>query len=138
MRVVDIYKVAGILVRGRKTLVVRAHKDARTFMTPGGKPELNESALDTLRRELKEELGVDKIEASPELLGSFQQEAFNKPGKLVRIDAYLVREFSPEPKPSQEIAEIRWVTSSEAAMMDLAHIFKHDIIPILVEKGLID
>jgi len=138
MRVVDIYKVAGILVRERKTLVVRAHKDARTFMTPGGKPESNESTLDTLRRELGEELGVDKIEASPELLGSFQQEAFNKPGKLVQIDAYLVREFSPEPKPSQEIVEIRWVTSSEAASMNLAHIFKHDIIPILVKKGLID
>jgi len=107
-------------------------------MTPGGKPEPDELALDTLRRELNEELGVDKIEAYPELLGSFQQEAFNKPGKLVQIDAYLIKEFSPEPVPSQEIEEILWVTSREARLMDLAHIFKHNIIPVLVEKGHID
>ena len=133
----DIYKVAGILVRDRRTLIVRSHKDTG-FMTPGGKPESGETELDTLRRELNEELAIVANVDTVEKLGTFTQEAFNKPGKFVQIDAYLVTDHAGEPAASNEIAEIRWITSEEAKDIELAHVFAHEIIPILVKKGLID
>jgi ADP-ribose pyrophosphatase YjhB (NUDIX family) len=51
------YRVAGIALDGDRVLLVRADGYDFWFM-PGGRGELLEPARDTLRREMRAELGV--------------------------------------------------------------------------------
>jgi 8-oxo-dGTP diphosphatase len=128
-----------MLVRDKRTLVVRSAKDPTTFMTAGGKPEGDETELETLSRELEEELGIT-IDVSKGILkfGTYTQAAFNKPGKYVQIDAFIVTDFSGEPSPQSEIDEIRWVDSTDLGTIDLASVVKKYIIPEMAEKGFIN
>ncbi len=60
-------KVGGVILKGKKLLVVRKRtKDNREeYIIPGGKREGNESDFETLKRELSEEIQVELIETSP-------------------------------------------------------------------------
>ncbi len=135
----DIYKVCGMIVKNRRTLVARSIKDPTTFMTVSGKPEGDETELETLIRELDEEVGITlSATNNPVKIGTYTQEAFNKPGKIAQIDAYVITDYEGEPKPQAEIVDIRWVNSSEATTMDLASVVKTRIIPDMAKQGLID
>ncbi len=59
---------------------------------PGGKLEGNESVYEALRRELREELGIDVQRAVPFKLLDYQYE-----DKCVRLDVWRVLEFRGEP-----------------------------------------
>lgn len=65
-----------------RVLVVRK-RGTRFFMLPGGKAERGERPLDTLRRELHEELDLQLAEADFQPLGHFQAPAANEPGHQV-------------------------------------------------------
>ena len=53
-----VYRVAGIALRPGEVLIHRAETDD-FWALPGGRVEFFESSLDTLKREMQEELGVD-------------------------------------------------------------------------------
>ena len=55
-------RIAGIIIKENKLLLLkgRGHKH---LWTPGGKLEKGETDKECLKRELKEEIGVDLIEA---------------------------------------------------------------------------
>ena len=57
---------------GRLLLVRKTGTTA--FMQPGGKPELGESASQTLSRELAEELGIEGVPLRPLLTGTYEDE----------------------------------------------------------------
>ncbi len=52
------YRIVGVAVVGGRVLLHRAERDA-FWSLPGGRAELGEPAEQTLRRELREELGVE-------------------------------------------------------------------------------
>ncbi len=52
------YRIAGVAIRDGKVLVQEPEKGGYYFL-PGGRAELQESAGETLRREMQEELHVD-------------------------------------------------------------------------------
>ena len=56
-------KVGGIILKDKKILVERKNNNKEECIIPGGKRENNETDLETLKRELKEELSVDLIYA---------------------------------------------------------------------------
>jgi 8-oxo-dGTP pyrophosphatase MutT (NUDIX family) len=100
--------VAAVITdRHGHVLLVRKRGSA-TFIQPGGKREAGEAALQTLARELREELGVRLVEASAQRLGSFEDVAINEPGRRVRAEVYRVQ-VQGEPMPGAEIEELRWM-----------------------------
>jgi 8-oxo-dGTP diphosphatase len=74
---------------------------------PGGKLEADEDRLEGLKRELREELGIEAHRASP--LISYQHQYAER---LVFLDLWLVHEYSGEPQPFDAQA-LRWVTLDE-------------------------
>ena len=61
--------VAAVIVDRRGRVLLVRKRGSATFIQPGGKREPGETALQTLARELREELGVRLQPAGAELLG---------------------------------------------------------------------
>lgn len=128
-------KLALVLVKDRKQLVVRS-KGKAAFFTPGGKREAGESDEAALIRECKEELTVDLKADTIKAYGVFQAQAFGKPeGTMVRMTCYSAL-FDGELQASQEIEELRWVDSSVSP--ELLSVTGVMILNDLKAKNLID
>ncbi len=105
-----IYKVGLANFKDGKMLMARSiGKDV--FYCAGGKFEKGESDIDCLKREIKEELGVELDEKSIKFLKQFEDVAHGKPDTRVNIKMYEA-ELLSEPKPNQEIEEIRYLDST--------------------------
>ena len=96
-----IYKVGLAHFKDGKILMTRSiGKDV--FYCAGGKFEEGESDIACLKREVKEELGVELDDASIKFLKTFEDVAHGKVDMRVNIKMYSANLLS-EPKPSQEI-----------------------------------
>ena len=132
----SIHKAAAVIIVDRKLLVEKSvGKDF--FVAPGGKLEQNESSLQALVRELKEELTITVIEENCNFVESYYAAAANTPEKNLRMDVYLVSSWGGEIK-ANEGQEIAWIDSSNQLNLPIGSIFKNDVIPLLLDKGLID
>ncbi len=110
MTVID--KVAFLYLQDGKILSTRS-KGKDKYYIPGGKREAGESDIETLVREVKEELSVDIIESSAKLYGVFEAQAHGKTeGVIVKMTCYTA-EFAGELKADSEIAEIIWLTTAD-------------------------
>lgn len=133
----DIHKAAGIIIRDRKILVCRAlGKDY--FISPGGSIEDSETAKQALIRELMEELQIKVNEGDLENYDTFTAKAAGDESKMIMMDVFTVQNFQGEPKPDNEVEEIRWITSDIPSGMKVGSIFEHLVIPALKQQGLID
>ena len=110
MAVID--KVAFLYLQNGKILSTRS-KGKDKYYIPGGKREAGESDIETLAREVIEELSVDIIESSAKLYGVFEAQAHGKAeGVIVKMTCYTA-EFTGELKADSEIAEIVWLTTAD-------------------------
>ena len=110
MTVID--KVAFLYLQDGKILSTRS-KGKDKYYIPGGKREAGESDIETLVREVKEELSVDIIESSAKLYGVFEAQAHGKAeGVIVKMTCYTA-EFDGALKADSEIAEIVWLTTAD-------------------------
>lgn len=80
---------------------------------PGGKLDPGEPRFEGLRRELKEELGVEILSAIP--LVSYEHQY---PGKRVLLDLWRVAEYLGIPE-SREGQQLRWVAVADLGNADL-------------------
>lgn len=104
-----IEKIAWILLRDGAILSTRsAGKDA--YYIPGGKREPGESDLDTLVREVREELSVSIVAHTATHAGTFEAQAHGHPdGTLVRMTCYT-GDYEGELRADSEIEEVAWLT----------------------------
>ena len=110
MAVID--KVAFLYLQDGKILSTRS-KGKDKYYIPGGKREAGETDIETLVREVKEELSVDIIESSAKLYGVFEAQAHGKAeGVIVKMTCYTA-EFDGALKADSEIAEIVWLTTAD-------------------------
>lgn len=105
-------KIAWIHLNDGKILSTRSRgKDV--YYIPGGKREPGESDLDTLVREIDEELAVAIVPATAAHMGTFQSQAHgHADGVMVRMACYTA-EFSGSPAAAGEIEEIVWLAYAD-------------------------
>ena len=54
------------------------------------------------------------------------------------MKVWLVKRWAGEPKPNSEVEEIAWIVSGNPENISIGSIFLKDVIPRLVDMGLID
>ncbi len=114
---VVIHVVAGALFDSSGNVLI-AERPAGKHMAgkwefPGGKAGPGEAALDALRRELREELGVETATAEP--LIAYEHVY---PDRTVLLDLWRVTRYSGVPE-SREGQQLRWVSMSRLGEVDL-------------------
>ncbi|WP_307220149.1 NUDIX domain-containing protein [Microbacterium sp. SORGH_AS_0888] len=109
------------------TLVVRKH-GASVFQQPGGKPDPGETPVETVRREVAEEIGVHADLEDYEPLGRFSDAAANEPGHRVVADAFRLRIRHDQAAAAAEIAELRWVAPDEVDSVPLAPLSRRHLL----------
>jgi len=132
----DIYKAAGVIVQNKQLLVARS-KGKTHFFAPGGKIEGDETFEEALIRELKEELKMDIKAGDYELFGSFDAEADDKPGVQLHMTTFLIKRYDGILEPDNEIEELCWVDTKNMDVIPMGSIFKHEVLPRLIARGLV-
>ncbi|QKW38809.1 NUDIX domain-containing protein [Actinomadura sp. NAK00032] len=105
-------KIAWIHLDSGKILSTRSQgKDV--YYIPGGKREEGETDLDTLIREIDEELAIAIVPDTATHVGTFRAQAHgHAAGVTVQMTCYTA-DHRGEPTPSSEIAELVWLTYAD-------------------------
>lgn len=105
-------KIAWIHLQDGRVLSTRS-RGKTTWYLPGGKRDPGESDLETLAREVREELDVSVDVSKAKLLGVFEAQAHgHAPGVMVRMTCYTAP-YQGELAPSSEIEELAWFTFAD-------------------------
>ncbi len=119
-------KLAWVEVKDSKLLCVRS-KGKKLFYLPGGKREVGESDPQALIREIREELGVELVPDSMNLIGSFEAPADSQLSSvLVRLRCYTAN-YTGALQPQSEIEEMAWIAFTEQHKASVATqtVFQH-------------
>jgi 8-oxo-dGTP pyrophosphatase MutT (NUDIX family) len=107
-------KIAWLRVEDGRILSTRSRgKDV--WYLPGGKRDPGETDVETLVREIREELAVTIDPASAVHAGTFEAQAHGQAaGVLVRMTCYAA-DYDGTLTPSSEIEELAWLTYADRA-----------------------
>lgn len=116
--------VGAVIVQNKKALVtVRAREPEKGRIdVPGGFLDIGEHPVDGILREAKEELGVEiEVVRGPVLLATH---TYGADGNYVLAIGFEARIVAGEPNPTDDVAEVRWVSAEELDGIDFA--WEHD------------
>ncbi len=102
-------RIAGIIIKDDKLLLLKG-KGYDYFWTPGGKISGEESDEECLKRELKEEMGVNLV--SMKFFKEYDGVSFFNPNIKQKQVVYLI-EIGGEIKPDAEIESFVWVSKED-------------------------
>jgi len=126
--------VAAAIIRDRKLLLVSKQAAPDVFYLPGGKPEPGEETLETLVRELCEELGATMLDSEP-LTVVHEEAALERVPMVMHVYRCTIETAI---EPQAEIAALAWVgTDGPPAPGLLAPAIGRHVLPFLVALGLV-
>ena len=104
--------VAWVRVTDGRILCARSRgKDV--FYIPGGKREAGETEVDTLLREIKEELAVDLLPDTARHIGTYQEQAHAQGDGVDVVMSCYTADHQGTPAASSEIEELAWLGYAE-------------------------
>lgn len=118
------HTVRAIILKDKQILLVTGH-GADFYWTPGGGVEKGESIVQTLHREIKEELGVAIKSYSPYYSYIYENQ---------KVDNFLVT-ITGEIKVSEEITGFTWYSSQSSVKPSNG--FMNALMPKLVREHLL-
>jgi 8-oxo-dGTP diphosphatase len=124
-----IHIAAALIADDRGRLLLVRKTGTRWFMQAGGKIEEGETALDALKRELLEEIGLSLNEGDARYLGRFAAPSANEADCIVEAEIFHVR-MQHTPTVRLEIEEAVWVEDWEAEQMPLAPLTRFHVLPL--------
>lgn len=125
-------KVAWVHIENRRLLVGR-NRGATRFYLPGGGREAGESDMQTLAREVLEELDVTIDINTATHVGTYQARRDGRDDYLVFVTYTAQHHGTVEPKA--EVEELAWVTSVEGYLVTDA---ERQLMETLVARGVLD
>lgn len=122
---------AALLLNADKDLLVVRKKKSKFYMLPGGKVEFMESHIQTLLRELKEELDLEFAAEDFKYLGQHETKAVNEANTIVQGNIFILQkpvEFLPLAKA--ELGEVKFIQRNDYRHYQLAHLLQEFALPI--------
>jgi nucleoside triphosphatase len=121
--------VGALIVNDKKQiLLTKSHKWKNRFTIPGGHVELGETTEEALKREIKEEVGLDikpiRFLLMQEVIYS---EEFYKPKHFIFLDYLCEAETTDVKLNKNEIQEFIWVNPRKALGMNVDTFTKRTI-----------
>ena len=115
---------AAIVHKGRALVTQRAREPEKgRFDVPGGFLRPDEEPIEGLKREVREELGVE-IETRIDECISMMPHTYGPEGDWVLALGFKARLVSGDPTPADDVAAFKWVTTEDLDGLDFA--WPHD------------
>ena len=122
--------VAALVTDSENRVLLVRKRETDAFMQPGGKTEPNETEIETLRREILEELGCEIEADTAHHEGRFIEVAANEPGFEIEAEIYRVQ-LSGSPYAQAEIAEIVWMPANNPEGLPLAPLTENCVLALV-------
>jgi nucleoside triphosphatase len=118
-----------------KLFLMRSHKWRDGWVVPGGHIELGERMVDALRREVREETGLEIYDIRFLLFQEFiYDEAFWERQHFIFFD-YACRTDMGEARLNEEAQEYRWVSVEQALAMPIDAYTRRAIEKYIEQQG---
>ena len=124
-------RIAGIIIQDGKILMLKG-KGYKELWTPGGKIVEGESDEECLRRELKEEIGVNLVNLK--FFGKYFSDNFYNRDVILDNRVYIVN-IEGKIKPNNEIEDFIWFSKEDFKIKKypMITITEEQIIPDLIK-----
>lgn len=110
-------------------------KTVIAWLMPGGILQ-EDSDIECLKAEIKEELDCQVDISSLELIGEYTDVAASNPDRDVMIRLYRGKVIG-DPKPSSEIGALHWIGKEDKDNPKVSQIIRNKIIPDLIIRGIL-
>lgn len=128
-----IHVASAIIVDQQNRFLTVRKKHSRYFMMAGGKIESNETPLQALVREIKEELALILKTSAITFLGTYETLAVNEKNTIVNAHIYQILLTNETVQNCAEIEEIKWLTAENYTEVKLARLLSEFSLPIWLD-----
>lgn len=128
-----VYNCANLLYLKNEYILLVKVRDNKKYYLPGGKIEVNENNLDTLVRELQEELSLKLSKENCDFICNIESVAYPDSQNSVMLNCYYSDISKYELSKNNEIADIKMVSFKDKHLMAPAVVK----LVTLIEKGVI-
>ncbi|MEI7579421.1 MAG: NUDIX domain-containing protein [bacterium] len=134
----DIIKAAALFINEKGELLLSRDKGSTKWQVLGGKIEKNEKPVETIQREMKEELNLEVSVEHNQYAESPIFTAANDPELQVKLFYYFCQ-LQGQPELNENVEELHWFSKEEALSgnYDLAESTRKFLIPLLIEDKIL-
>ena len=125
-----IYIASAVILNSKNELLLVRKKGSKYFQLTGGKMESDESEIETVIREVKEEIGLNVSMDQLTYLGEHQTQAVNEINTIVHGSIFIVKiENVFTPIIANEIEEYVWLNKNNYTQYTWAHLAEEFVQP---------